>query len=186
MIVRGSCGLIGPEFGDELGAQAPPGAVQALAEADRRLAEHAGGLRRRQPVPRHERERLAISLIQAPERAQDASVRNLGLAGVIALVVLALGLEPQPLAPRGSSPLSSDDVARDGKQPRQRGLGHVLKPSPDDKERLGNDVVDNLLGNPAPSVGPDRGMVCTKERIEPRSPGLGIWRTSSLPAATGA
>jgi hypothetical protein len=151
--------------------------VQALTEPPRWHAERGGGLRGGEPVPGHERERLSITLVQDAKRAQHAPARALRLAGVAAHEVPALGLEPQPLAPRGPSPLSSDDVASDGEQPRQRGLGHVVNPSPDDKERLGNDVVDDLRRYAAPGVSPNRGMVLTKERIEPRSPEFRIWHT---------
>ena len=185
MIVTEWRGLLAAELGGELVPQAAAGAVQALTEAGRRLAEHGGGLRGRESVPGHERERLAITLVQARERTQDAPVRGLGLAGVRALGVPALGLEPQPLAPRGASSLGSHDVARDGEQPRQRGLGHVVEPPPDDQERLGNDVVNGLRRHPAPGVGPDRGMVVAKQRIKARPPELRIRHTSLLPAATG-
>ena len=179
MIVTGRCELLAPQLGGaqvgELGAQAAPSAVQALTEPGRRLAEHRGGLRGREPVPSHERERLAITLFQDSKRGQHAPVRDLRLAGLAPLNVPALGLDPQSLAPRGPSPLGTHNVARDGEQPRQRGLGHVVKPPPDDKERLGNDVVNVLRRHPAPGVRADRGMVVTKQRIKARSPEFRNW-----------
>ena len=92
----------------------------------------------------------------------------------------ALSLEPQPLAPRGAPSLGSDDVASDGEQPRHGRLGHVVEPPPDDQERLGDNVVDGLRGHPAPGVGPDGGMVFTKQRLEARSPRFRIWHTTLI------
>jgi hypothetical protein len=64
--------LLAAQFGGsqvgELGAQALPGAVQTLTKPARRLADHGGGLRRRESVPGHERERLSITLSQDSKR----------------------------------------------------------------------------------------------------------------------
>jgi hypothetical protein len=178
VIGTGGYELLAPQLSGvlvgELGAQAAPGAVQALTESRRRHAERGGGLGGREPVPRHERERLSITLSQDSQRGQDAPVHDLKLAGVAALDVPALGPEPQPLAPRSASPLGSDDVARNGEQPRQRHPRHIVKPPPDDQERLGDDVIDILGRHPAPGVRPDRGMVFTEQRVKARSPDFRI------------
>ena len=69
MFVTGCCELLAAQLSGapvgELGAQPAPGAVQALTEPGRRLADHGGGLRGRQAVPGHEGERLSITLSQA-------------------------------------------------------------------------------------------------------------------------
>jgi hypothetical protein len=93
VIVTGWCGLLGPGLGSELGPRAAPGAVQALAQADRRLPKHRGGLRGREPVTGHERERVAVTLVQARERAQNASGAHLGHSGIATRSIV----EIQPL-----------------------------------------------------------------------------------------
>jgi hypothetical protein len=160
--------------------------MQALAETVRRLAEDGGGLCGREPIPGDEHERLAIALAEARERAHDAAISEVGLPGVVALDVPALGLDPQSLAPGGASTLGPGDVTRDGEQPWQRRLRYVVEPPPDDEERLGDDVIDRLGRHPAPSVGPDRGVVCAKQRLKAGAPGFRSWHTASLPAAAGA
>lgn len=159
----------------ELGAQATPGAVQTLTEPGRRLADYGRRLCGREAVPRHERQRLSITLSQDGKRGQHAPVVALRLAGLVVLDVPALGFEPQSLATRDPSPLGSNHVARDSEQPRQRGLGHIVKPPPDDEERLRNDVVDDLRRQSAPGEGLDRRMVFTEQRIEARSPEFSVW-----------
>jgi hypothetical protein len=56
------------------------------------------------------------------------SAEDLGLADVVAVDALGLGLQPQLPAARGPSSLGSGDVARDCEQPRQRRFWHVVEP----------------------------------------------------------
>ena len=83
-----------PELIVEMDPQPAPGAVQALAKTVRRHPEYRSGLRGCKPIPGHERERLSIALGKTRERSQDGSVLDVELAGVIALDMPVLGLEP--------------------------------------------------------------------------------------------
>ena len=166
---------LGGAYVGELGAQATPGAVQTLTESGWRLADHGRRLGGSEPVPSHERQRLPITLSQDGKRGQHAPVLALRLAGLVVRDVPALGLDPQSLTPRDPSPLGSNHVARDSEQPRQRGLGHVVKPPPDDEERLRDDVVYELRRHSAPGEGLDRRMVCAEQRIEAPSTSFEVW-----------
>ena len=162
---------LGVELGGELRAQAASGAVQALTEPGRRLAEHCGGLRGRELVPGHERERLFTA--RSFRTASASNTRPSALSG-------SPGSQPStcPLwalrhsrsrraAPRHSVPTTLRATASS----HANGASGTSSSRRQTTRNVSETTSSTASArHPAPGEGLDRRMVLAEQRIEARSP----------------